>query len=135
MRHSPFYSIIAAALACAAGTLPTSAQSLLSQGIGTSNCARLATDIKPSEGLGNPVNMMLYAWTQGYVSAANVALLEYNATHLDMSALTDTKVLGMIQDYCKAHPDKKPANALDDYIRTAKKQKTEWTTGTVLWDE
>jgi hypothetical protein len=122
-------------LLSATSALPARAEPLLAQGIGTSNCARLAADIKPSEGLGNPVNMMLYSWVQGYVSAANVALLEYNSTHLDMSVLTDAKVLGMIADYCKAHPDKKPANALDDYIRTTKKQKTQWTTGTVLWDE
>jgi hypothetical protein len=111
------------------------AEPLLSQGIGVSNCARVAADIKPAEGLDNPVNLMLYAWVQGYVSAANVALLEYDAKHLDMSELTDTRVLGMLQDYCKAHPDKKPANALDAYIKTSKKLKTQWTTGTVQWDE
>jgi hypothetical protein len=111
------------------------AEPLLSQGIGVSNCARVAADIKPAEGLDNPVNLMLYAWVQGYVSAANVALLEYDAKHLDMSELTDTRVLGMLQDYCKAHPDKKPANALDAYIKTTKKLKTQWTTGTVQWDE
>ena len=94
-----------------------------------------ARRIKPAEGLDNPVNLMLYAWVQGYVSAANVALLEYDAKHLDMSELTDTRVLGMLQDYCKAHPDRKPANALDAYIKTTKKLKTQWTTGTVQWDE
>ena len=114
---------------------PAKAEPLLSQGIGVSNCARVATDIKPSEGLDNPVNLMLFAWVQGYISAANVALLEYDAKHLDMSELTDARVLGMLQDYCKAHPDKKPANALDAYIKTTKKLKTQWKTGTVEWDE
>jgi hypothetical protein len=127
--------LVAAALLGVFSLASARAEPLLSQGIGVSNCARVAADIKPAEGLDNPVNLMLYAWVQGYVSAANVALLEYDAKHLDMSELTDTRVLGMLQDYCKAHPDKKPANALDAYIKTTKKLKTQWTTGTVQWDE
>ena len=108
---------------------------LLSQGIGTATCARLTTDIKPAEGLNDEINVMLYAWVQGYVSAANVALLEYDNKHIDMSDLTDTRVLSMILDYCKANPDKRPANALDAFIKTAKKGKAQWKTGTVEWDE
>ena len=114
---------------------PAQAEPLLSQGIGISSCARLADDIKPNEGLGNPLNLMLYAWAQGYISAANVALLEYDAKHVDMAELTDARVLGMLQDYCKGHPDKKPANALDAYLKTTKKLNAPWTTGTVEWDE
>lgn len=128
--------LVAAALAGAcAFASGACAEPLLSQGIGTSTCSRVASDIKPAEGLDNPVNLMLYAWVQGYVSAANVALLEYDAKHVDMSVLTDKQVLGMIQDYCKSNPGKKPMNALDAYIKTTKKQKTEWTTGTVQWDQ
>jgi hypothetical protein len=113
----------------------TRAEPLLSQGVGTSNCARLAADLKPNEGLNDPVNLMLYAWVQGYISAANVALLEYDSKHVDMAELTDSHVLSMIQDYCKSHPDKKPANALDAYLKTTKKMKAQWQTGTVEWDE
>ena len=106
---------VAAFLVAGAFTPASAAEPLLSQGIGTSNCARIVNDIKPNDGLGDPVNLMLYAWVQGYISAANVALLEYDAKHVDMADLTDVKVLGMLQDYCKAHPDKKPANALDAF--------------------
>lgn len=125
----------AAAVAGLLSLSPARAEPLLSQGIGISSCARVAADIKPGEGLDNPVNLMLYAWAQGYISAANVALLEYDAKHVDMSELTDARVLGLLQDYCKAHPDKKPSNALDAYIKTTKKLKTQWKTGTVEWDE
>jgi len=127
--------IVAAALFGLTAFTSAKAEPLLSQGIGVSSCARVASDVKPGEGLDNPVNLMLYAWVQGYVSAANVALLEYDAKHIDMSELSDARVLGLLQDYCKAHPDKKPANALDAYIKTTKKLKTQWTTGTVQWDE
>jgi hypothetical protein len=126
---------VASALLALSTFAPAKAEPLLSQGIGVSSCARLATDLKPNEGLDNPVNLMLYAWAQGYLSAANVALLEYDAKHVDMSELTDARLLALLQDYCKAHPDKKPANALDAYIKTTKKLKTQWTTGTVEWDE
>jgi hypothetical protein len=108
---------------------------LLSQGAGTANCAQLVGDIKPAEGLNDQVNLMLYAWVQGYVSAANVALLEYDSKYIDMSELADTRVLSMILDYCKANPDKRPINALDAFIKTAKKGKAEWKSGTVEWDE
>jgi hypothetical protein len=126
---------VAAFLLAGAFAPAHAADPLLSQGIGTSSCARIASDIKPNDGLGDPVNLMLYAWAQGYISAANVALLEYDAKHVDMVDLTDARLLGMLQDYCKAHPDKKPANALDAFLKTAKKKKAQWTTGTVEWDE
>ena len=112
----------------------TAAEPLLAQGIGSSSCARLADDLKPSEGLNDPVNLMLYAWVQGYVTAANIALLEYDGKFVDMQDLTDLRVLSLIADYCKANPTKKPANALDAYIKSAKKGKAEWTVGTVEWD-
>jgi hypothetical protein len=108
---------------------------LLSQGIGASKCGDLVADIKPAEGLFNQVNLMLYAWVQGYVSAANVALLEYDSKHIDMTDLDASRVLSMILDYCNANPDKRPANALDAFIKTAKKGKAQWKTGTVEWDE
>jgi len=118
-----------------AGSAAAAEPPLLSQGIGASSCGKLAADIKPAEGLSDQVNMMLYAWVQGYLSAANVALLEYDSKYIDMNELTDARVLSMILDYCKANPDKRPANALDAFIRTAQKGKTEWKTGTVEWDE
>ena len=37
----------------------------------------------------------------------------------------------MYLDYCKANPDKRPGNALDAFIKTAKKSKARWKeTGT-----
>jgi len=93
------------------------AEPLLSQGIGSATCARLAPDIKPAEGLNDEVNVMLYAWVQGYISAANVALLEYDNKHIDMSDLSDTRVLSMILDYCKANPDKKVVDAVDAFVK------------------
>jgi hypothetical protein len=110
-------------------------ESLVSQGIGASSCAKLTADIKPAEGLNDQVNMMLYAWVQGYISAANVALLEYDNKHIDMSDLTEPRVLAMILDYCKANPDRHPSNALDAFIKMAKKDRAQWKTGTVEWDQ
>ncbi len=135
-RPSLLPALLALATVAAIVGSPSRARAdpLLFQGIGSSNCARLADDIKPAQGLNDQVNLMLYAWVQGYVSAANVALLEYDGKHVDMSDLTDTHVLMMIRDYCKAHPDKKPANALDIYLKTTKKMRAQWQTGSVEWD-
>ncbi len=111
------------------------AEPLVTQGIGTSSCTRLATDLNPAEGLNNPVNRMLYAWVQGDLSAANMSLLEDDAKHVDLTAFDEAKVIGLVQGFCKANPDKKPVAAIDDLIRKSAKVKTTWESGTVEWDE
>jgi hypothetical protein len=124
-----------ALFAVAATGRNANAEPLATQGIGTSSCARLAADVSPADGLNNPVNLMLYAWVQGYVSAANIALLEGGAKHIDMSALDEGKVLNLVLSFCKANPDKKPIGAIDEMIRKAAKIKARWAPGTIAWDE
>ena len=77
----------------------------------------------------------MISWVQGYISAANIALLEEDSKHVDMSALDDVKVLALVQNFCKANPDKKPVAAIDDLIRKSAKIKTKWEPGTIEWDE
>src|SRR5579872_2699268 len=103
---------LAACLAGARGL--ATAEPLVSQGIGASSCARLAADLNPADGLNSPINLALFAWVQGYVSAANIALLEADAKHVDLSGIDDAKVLTLVQGFCKANPDKKPVAAIDD---------------------
>jgi hypothetical protein len=110
------------------------AEPLVSQGIGTSNCARLVNDLKPGEGLTNPVNLMLYSWVQGYVSAANISLLEDDSKHVDMNTIDESKVINLVLAFCKANPDKKPVSAIDEFLRKSAKVKTKWESGTVDWD-
>ncbi len=114
--------------------LAAHAEPLATQGIGTSSCARLVKDLNPSEGLNNPVNVMLLAWVQGYISAANIALLEDDSKHVDLSSLDEGKVLTLIVNFCKANPDKKPVIAVDEFIRKAPKVKAKWEPGTIDWD-
>jgi len=125
---------LAAALLCT-NLASVRAEPLVTQGIGTSNCARLAADLKPTEGLNNPVNLMLYSWVQGYVSAANVSMLESGTKHIDVSALDERKVLSLVLDFCKANPDRKPVSAIDEYLRKSAKIKATWETGTVKWED
>jgi hypothetical protein len=123
-------------LAAALGVfgLDAGAEPLATQGIGTSSCARLVKDLNPSEGLNNPVNVMLLAWVQGYISAANIALLEDDAKHVDLSTLDEGKVLNLVVTFCKANPDKKPVIAIDEFIRKSPKVKAKWEPGTIDWD-
>jgi hypothetical protein len=125
--------LICAALGSMIG-LGAQAEPLVTQGIGTSSCARLVADLNPSEGLNNPVNVMLYAWVQGYVSAANIALLEDDSKHVDLSTLDEGKVLNLVVGFCKANPDKKPVTAIDELIRKSTKVKAKWESGTIDWD-
>src|SRR5215471_12484608 len=118
-----------------AAVTATSAEPLITRGIGTSGCGQLVDDINPAEGLDNPFNLMLVAWVQGYISAANIALLEDSSRHVDMSALDDSTVLTQMQAFCKANPDRKAVAAVDDLIRKLAKIKTEWEPGTIEWEE
>ena len=93
-----------------AGSVPLAkADPLVSQGIGAANCAQLAGDIKPGDGLNNRFNLALFAWVQGYVSAANIALLEESGKLIDLTGFDDATVLRLVQEFCKANPDKKPS--------------------------
>jgi hypothetical protein len=124
---------IVTAAVLAAGT--ARAEPLVTQGIGTSSCNRIIADVKPAEGLANPVNVMLYAWVQGYISAANIALLEDQSVHVDMSTIDGGTVLALVVEFCKANPDGKAVAMVDEMIRRAAKIKTKWEPGTVAWDE
>jgi hypothetical protein len=110
------------------------AEPLLTQGIGTSNCGRLAGDLKPAEGLANPVNLMAYSWAQGYLSAANISLVEADSKHVDMGQLDEAKVLNLLLSFCKANPDKQPLGALNDYLRKTAKVRIKWDKGTIDWN-
>jgi hypothetical protein len=127
-------AILSAALGCSVLGLDASAEPLATQGIGTSSCARLVKDLNPSEGLNNPVNVMLFAWVQGYISAANISLLENDSKHVDLATLDEGKVLDLVVNFCKANPDKKPVAAIDEFIRAAPKVKAKWEPGTIDWD-
>jgi hypothetical protein len=111
------------------------AEPLISQGIGAASCAQLAGDIKPAEGLNNRFNLVLFAWIQGYISAANITLLEESGKHVDLSGLDDTTVLSLVQDFCKANPEKRPIGAIDRFIRRSSKIKADWEQGTVDWEQ
>jgi hypothetical protein len=129
----------AAFVSCAAAlwlsAVAAQAEPLLTQGIGTSNCGRLAGDLKPGEGLTNPVNLMAYSWAQGYLSAANISLVEGDAKHVDMSQLDESKVLNLLLTFCKANPDKQPLGALNDYLRKTAKVQIKWQKGTIDWNQ
>ena len=127
-----------AAVVCAfvvLGIGSADAEPLLTQGIGTSNCGRLAGDLKPGEGLANPVNLMAYSWAQGYLSAANISLVEADAKHVDMGQLDESKVLNLLLTFCKGNPDKQPLGALNDYLRKTAKVHIKWDKGTIDWNQ
>jgi hypothetical protein len=117
------------------GTGAARAEPLLTQGIGTSNCSRLAGDLKPGEGLANPVNLMAFSWAQGYISAANISLVEADSKHVDMGQLDEAKVINMLLTWCRANPDKQPLGALNEYLRKSAKVKIKWDKGTVDWNQ
>jgi hypothetical protein len=55
---------------------PASADPFATSSIGVASCEKLAKDMKQEEGFNNSVNAFVFYWVQGYMSAANMALLE-----------------------------------------------------------
>ena len=109
------------AAAIAGFSTQSRAAPLITQGIGIQSCGKLATDLKPSEGLNHPPNYLLFYWVQGYVSAANIFLLNEYTNYVDMNDVDADAIIKLVSDFCKANPDKKPIGAIDKFIRDAKK--------------
>jgi hypothetical protein len=108
-------------IAAASLATPSRAEPMLTRGIGITSCEKLAPDIKPAEGLNHQPNYLLFYWVQGYISAANIYLLNEYTDYVDMGTIDEKAILQAVLDFCKANPDKKPIAAIDKFIREAKK--------------
>ena len=64
--------VAAAALGLMAFLGDARAEPLTTAGMGLASCEKLATDLKPEEGLRHFPNALIYFWVQGYMSAANI---------------------------------------------------------------
>jgi Domain of unknown function (DUF5615) len=109
------------ALVLSSFATPTRADPLITQGVGLASCAKLAADLKPSEELNHPPNYLLFYWVQGYISAANIFLLNEYTNYVDMNEVDASTILKLVSDFCKANPDKKPISAIDKFLREATK--------------
>jgi hypothetical protein len=114
---------LAIALGSAVAGLATTgrADPLLRQGIGLQSCEKLAPDLKPGAGLDHLPNALLFYWFQGYISAANIHLLNEYTDYIDAGAVDEATITKLVADYCKANPDKRPVNAIDKFIQDATK--------------
>jgi hypothetical protein len=97
------------------------ADPLLRQGIGLQSCAKLQPDLKPGAGLDHLPNALLFYWFQGYISAANIHLLNEYTDYVDAGAIDEATITKLVADFCKANPDKKPVNAIDKFLQDATK--------------
>jgi len=114
---------LATALASALAGFATAgrADPLLRQGIGLQSCEKLAPSLKPGGGLDHLPNALLFYWFQGYVSAANIHLLNEYTDYVDAGAVDEATITKLVADFCKANPDKRPVNAIDKFIQDATK--------------
>jgi hypothetical protein len=114
-------------------TAPASAEPMATAGIGVQSCAKLAKDMNPAEGFNNMTNALVYYWMQGYMSAANMALLEGDNEYVDLSLMDEKNLLPKIHEFCTKNPDKKPISLIDQMIEDADKIETKWKSGTIPW--
>jgi hypothetical protein len=138
MRSHPFVRVaLTVALASAAvGTAAKSrAEPTVNGGIGLTDCGKLIADLKPDEGLNHLPNALLFYWVQGYVSAANIYLLNEYTNHIDVSQVDDKKILNLVVEFCKANPGDKPISAIDKFIRTTKKIKVKEDDAFDPWEQ
>ncbi len=114
--------------------MPAQAEdALATAGIGLQVCSKLTPAMKPSEGLDNQANYLVYYWAQGYMTAANIATLEADGNYIDLNVYNETKILPLVFDFCTKNPDKKPISALDDLLGSAPRLKGDWPKGTIGW--
>ena len=109
------------------------AEPLATAGIGLQSCERLARDLKPADGFNHLPNALMYYWVQGYMSAANMVLLEGDSEHVDLSKFDEKVILPAIHEFCSKNPDKKPISLIDQLIDGADKVRGVWSKGTVPW--
>jgi hypothetical protein len=100
---------------------PGRADPLLRQGIGLQSCEKLASDLKPGAGLDHLPNALLFYWFQGYISAANIHLLNEYTDYVDAGAVDEATITKLVAAFCKGNPDKRPVNAIDKFIQDATK--------------
>ena len=97
------------------------ADPLLRQGIGLQTCEKLAPQLKPGAGLDHLPNALLFYWFQGYISAANIHLLNEYTDYVDAGAIDEATITKLVAEFCKANSDKRPVNAIDKFIQDATK--------------
>jgi hypothetical protein len=107
--------------ALAASASAGRADPLLRQGIGLQSCEKLTPQLKPGAGLDHLPNALLFYWFQGYVSAANIHLLNEYTDYVDVGAIDEPTITKLVADFCQANPDKRPVNAIDKFIQDATK--------------
>ena len=109
------------ALGCAVLPAVGRADPLLRTGIGLASCAKLAADLKVGGGLDHLPNALLFYWAQGYISAANIHMLNENTDYVDAGAIDEPMITKLVVEFCQANPDKRPVNAIDKFLQDAKK--------------
>lgn len=97
------------------------ADPLLRHGIGLQSCEKIAPQLKPGAGLDHLPNALLFSWFQGYISAANIHLLNKYTDYVDAGSVDEPTITKLVADFCKANPDKRPVNAIDKFIQDATK--------------
>ena len=112
---------------------PVCAEPLATAGIGVASCEKLAKDMNPEEGFKNATNALIFYWVQGYMSAANITLLESDEEYVDLALMDEKKLLPLILDFCKKNPGNKPISLIDKLIDETAKIEGKWKSGTVPW--
>jgi hypothetical protein len=110
------------------------AEPLLTQGIGLQVCSKIGPALKPGAGLDHLPNALLFYWFQGYLSAANIHLLNDYTDYVDISAVEEPTITKLVADFCTANPDKKPISAIDKFIQEAKKVEAKESDAFDPWD-
>jgi hypothetical protein len=108
------------------------AEPLATAGVGLASCEKLARDIKPELGFNHLPNALVFYWVQGYMSAANISMLEGDSEHVDLSN-DENVILPAIQSFCAKNPNRKPISLIDDILNDADKIKGAWKKGTIKW--
>jgi len=82
---------------------------------------QVAPSLEPGAGLDHLPNALLFYWFQGYMSAANIYLLNEYSDYIDISGVDEPTITRLVAEFCTANPGQKPISAIDKFIRDADK--------------
>ena len=103
-------------------------------GAGFQSCEKAAQNLKVGGGLDHLPNALMFIWVQGYMSAANIHLMnEYN-DYIDLGAVEEADITQLVSDFCKDNPGKRPIDAIDPMIKRRKKIEIKESDAFDPWD-
>ncbi|MCH4560885.1 hypothetical protein [Mesorhizobium jarvisii] len=91
-------------------------------GVMASKCSRLVSGMNDNVSVGqHPLAFAMLSWTEGYITATNMNLIEKGEQGFDFNSLTRAEVWASLYGFCKRNPDELGVAAVVDTMARLKR--------------